>query len=274
MNDSSAADPVRVEVVQHQPLVLHALAEAARQLEVTGVDRLDHAVHRRTGQLAELLVGEPSLGHADLLGVGVGQNLTARVAQRVEHAHDDHRACRAAFPRWPRATMIEAFRVTADAHPDRVAVRTPDDSVSYTFAELRERAERLAARAARPRPAARRHARDHAGRTGPSSTSCDLAALCVGATPFSIYNTSAPEQIEYLFGDAGARIALDRAPVRRAAARRARRGHAARDDRPARRRAGGEPARTASSRSRRPRPPPTAPSTSRRRSPRSSPTTC
>ncbi len=36
----------------------------------------------------------------------------------------------------------------------------------------------------------------------------DLAALHVGATPFSIYNTSAPEQIEYLFGDAGTRIAL------------------------------------------------------------------
>ena len=112
-----------------------------------------------------------------------------------------------AVPALAARTMIEAFRLTADAHPDRVAARTPDDSVSYTFAEVRERAERLAA-----------------GLYGlglrrgdtfgimlvnrPEFHVVDLAALHVGATPFSIYNTSAPEQIEYLFGDAGTTIAL------------------------------------------------------------------
>jgi long-chain acyl-CoA synthetase len=30
----------------------------------------------------------------------------------------------------------------------------------------------------------------------------DTAALHLGAVPFSIYNTSAPEQIEYLFSNA------------------------------------------------------------------------
>ena len=104
-------------------------------------------------------------------------------------------------------TMIEAFRVTADAHPDRVAVRTPDDAVSYTFAALRERAERLAA--GLHGLGLRRG--DSLGImlvNRPEFHVVDLACLCVGATPFSIYNTSAPEQIEYLFGDAGARIAL------------------------------------------------------------------
>ncbi|MCU0256805.1 MAG: long-chain fatty acid--CoA ligase, partial [Solirubrobacteraceae bacterium] len=43
------------------------------------------------------------------------------------------------------ATLTEAFRITAAAHPDRIAARTPDDSVAYTYAEIRERAERLAA---------------------------------------------------------------------------------------------------------------------------------
>jgi long-subunit acyl-CoA synthetase (AMP-forming) len=36
----------------------------------------------------------------------------------------------------------------------------------------------------------------------------DLAAIHLGATPFSVYNTSSPEQIEYLFGDAGNRLAI------------------------------------------------------------------
>ncbi len=103
--------------------------------------------------------------------------------------------------------MVEAFRLTAAARPDQVAVRAPDDSVSYTFSELKERAERLAA-----------GLHGLGLRRGdtfgimlvnrPEFHVVDLAALHVGATPFSIYNTSAPEQIEYLFGDAGTRIAL------------------------------------------------------------------
>jgi long-chain acyl-CoA synthetase len=36
----------------------------------------------------------------------------------------------------------------------------------------------------------------------------DLAAIHLGATPFSVYNTSSPEQIEFLFSDAGNRIAV------------------------------------------------------------------
>ena len=33
----------------------------------------------------------------------------------------------------------------------------------------------------------------------------DSAAMHLGATPFSIYNTSSPEQIAYLLSDAGNR---------------------------------------------------------------------
>ena len=36
----------------------------------------------------------------------------------------------------------------------------------------------------------------------------DLAAMTLGATPFSIYATSTPEQIAYVVGDAGARVAI------------------------------------------------------------------
>ena len=54
----------------------------------------------------------------------------------------------------------------------------------------------------------------------------DTAALHAGATPFSIYNTLAPEQIAHLFGNAGNRVVvceeqfLD--PIRKAAPRRPR----------------------------------------------------
>jgi long-subunit acyl-CoA synthetase (AMP-forming) len=37
---------------------------------------------------------------------------------------------------------------------------------------------------------------------------CDLASMALGAVPFSIYQTSSPEQIAYVVGDAGARVAI------------------------------------------------------------------
>ena len=37
---------------------------------------------------------------------------------------------------------------------------------------------------------------------------CDLAAVSLGAVPFSIYQTSSPEQIAYVVGDAEARVAI------------------------------------------------------------------
>jgi long-subunit acyl-CoA synthetase (AMP-forming) len=42
----------------------------------------------------------------------------------------------------------------------------------------------------------------------PEFHAIDLGALYAGATPFSIYNTSAPEQIRYLFGNAGNRVVV------------------------------------------------------------------
>ncbi len=36
----------------------------------------------------------------------------------------------------------------------------------------------------------------------------DLAVLFCGATPVSIYNSSAPDQIQYLTNDCGAKVAI------------------------------------------------------------------
>ncbi|MBF6210542.1 long-chain fatty acid--CoA ligase [Nocardia puris] len=45
-------------------------------------------------------------------------------------------------------------------------------------------------------------------RNGAEFHAADLGVLLVGATPFSVYNTSSVEQIVYLLGHAGARIAI------------------------------------------------------------------
>ena len=105
------------------------------------------------------------------------------------------------------ATLGEALRRTAAAHPHIVAVRTLDDSVSLTWADVRERVDALA----------RGLAGLGVGRgdtvalmlgNRPEFHLCDLAAVTLGATPFSIYQTFTPEQIRYVVGDAGARVAI------------------------------------------------------------------
>jgi long-chain acyl-CoA synthetase len=105
------------------------------------------------------------------------------------------------------ATIAEAFRITASDHPDRVAVRTKDDEVSLTWSQLRDRVDALA-----------RGLHELGVRRGdtvalmlanrPEFHIADLAAMTLGATPFSIYATSSPEQIAYVVRDANAKVAL------------------------------------------------------------------
>jgi long-chain acyl-CoA synthetase len=105
------------------------------------------------------------------------------------------------------ATIAEAFRITSARFADDVAVRTKDDETSWTWAQLRERVDALAG-----------GLHDLGLNKGdtialmlgnrPEFHLADLAAMMVGATPFSIYMTYAPNQIEYVVGDAGARILI------------------------------------------------------------------
>ncbi len=105
------------------------------------------------------------------------------------------------------ATMIEAFHRSAAQHADRVAVRTKDDEVSITWAQLRQRADALAGGLAK---LGVKHGDTVALMFGnvPEFHISDLAAMTLGATPFSIYQTYAPEQIQYVVSDAGARVAI------------------------------------------------------------------
>jgi len=104
-------------------------------------------------------------------------------------------------------TLTEALRRTAANNPDIVAVRWPDDSVSLTWAQLLERVDALAGGLAR---LGVRRGDTVAIMLGnrPEFHIADLAAVTIGATPFSIYTTYPAEEIEYLINDAGAKVAI------------------------------------------------------------------
>src|ERR687897_3682122 len=90
-------------------------------------------------------------------------------------------------------TMTEAFRLTVEDHPDRVAVRTKDDEVKLTWAQLRDRVDALAGGLAKL--GVRRGDRvalmlDNR----PEFHIADLAVMTLGATPFSIYPQFTPQQ--------------------------------------------------------------------------------
>src|SRR5829696_6390802 len=100
-------------------------------------------------------------------------------------------------------TMTEAFRLTVEDNADRVAMRTQHDEVRLTWAELRDRVDALAARGVRRGDTVALMLGNR-----PEFAIADLAAMTLGATPFSIYQTFTPAQIAYVVGDAGARVAI------------------------------------------------------------------
>jgi long-chain acyl-CoA synthetase len=109
------------------------------------------------------------------------------------------------------ATMCEAFQLTASERPDQVALRTISDGVSITFGEYAERVGRIAS-GLHALGVRRGDTVAFMLTNRPEFHLIDAAAMHLGATPFSIYNTSSPEQIAYLLGDAGNRVfVLERA---------------------------------------------------------------
>jgi long-chain acyl-CoA synthetase len=105
------------------------------------------------------------------------------------------------------STLTEALRRTAADHPEIVAVRTPDDAVSLTWAEVLARAERIAGGLASLGVG---HGDCVAIMLGnrPEFHLADLGAVLLGATPFSVYVTYPAEEIRFLLEDSGARVAI------------------------------------------------------------------
>ena len=105
------------------------------------------------------------------------------------------------------ATLAEAFRITAAERADEVAIRTKADAFAITWGELRERVDALAGGLA-GLGLGRGETIALMLSNRPEFHLCDLAAMMLGATPFSVYNTYTPEQISYILSDAGAKILI------------------------------------------------------------------
>src|SRR3954454_1960300 len=104
-------------------------------------------------------------------------------------------------------TVCQAFQITAAERPRHTALRTLGGAVTLTWAEYAEKVRVMAAGLAA------------LGLKRGDTFACmlvnrpefhvvDAAAMHLGATSFSIYNTSSPEQIAYLFGDAAPGIVV------------------------------------------------------------------
>jgi long-chain acyl-CoA synthetase len=103
--------------------------------------------------------------------------------------------------------LIQVLEATVERVGDDVAIRTADDSVTLTWNDVKDRSRAIAG-----------------GLSGlgvskgdtvalllsnrPEFIPVDLAAVSLGAVPFSIYPTLTPDQIQYVVSDAGARVAI------------------------------------------------------------------
>jgi long-subunit acyl-CoA synthetase (AMP-forming) len=104
-------------------------------------------------------------------------------------------------------TVNEALRRTAANHPDVVAVRTADDSVSLTWSELLARVDAVAGGLAQLGVSRGETVAIMLGNR-PEFHFVDLAAVTLGATPFSIYTTYPAGEIEYLCTDAEVHVLI------------------------------------------------------------------
>jgi long-subunit acyl-CoA synthetase (AMP-forming) len=97
--------------------------------------------------------------------------------------------------------------MTVAENSERIALRTPKAEIELTFAEMAERVRSIAA--GLNALGVRRG--DTVGlmlRNRPEFNLCDAAAMHLGATPFSVYSTCSPEQVAYLFSNAGNRVVI------------------------------------------------------------------
>lgn len=108
------------------------------------------------------------------------------------------------------STLCDAFQATIARNPDKIALRTVGDAATITFGQWGEQVRALASGFASlgvcrgDRVALMMTNR-------PEFYPIDVALQHLGAVPFSVYNTSSAEQIEYLLKDSGARFVVGEA---------------------------------------------------------------
>ena len=107
----------------------------------------------------------------------------------------------------PAPNLVKAFYASVEKLGDDAAIRTEDDSYSISWNELRERVHRIAGGLAKL-GVSKGDTVALLLNNRPEFIPCDLAAVSLGGIPFSIYQTSSPEQIQYVVSDAGSKVAI------------------------------------------------------------------
>ena len=110
-------------------------------------------------------------------------------------------------------TLADLFLTTSAAHPDAVALRSHETGAEITYAQARTRVGAIAA--------GLRDLGVEAGepvalmlKNRPEFHLVDTAVMMLGAVPFSLYNTSSPDQLAYVLADAGVRTVVAEAGFR------------------------------------------------------------
>jgi long-chain acyl-CoA synthetase len=159
-------------------------------------------------------VCRPGLGHATGADQGAGSSLAWAdstgegepqvdiTKQELDQAVEGQTVCR-------------RFLDTVEAHADRVALRSKDEAGSWQTWTYGEYAD-LVARAAAGLRSLGLSPGDRVVlmmRNIPQFHFVDLAVAFCGATPVSIYNSSPPDQVQYLAGHCQAKLAVVENPV-------------------------------------------------------------
>jgi long-chain acyl-CoA synthetase len=125
----------------------------------------------------------------------------------VEVTTSERYASGGAGPELPAPNLVKAFYATVERLGDELAIRDEARGVELSWNELRDRAHRIAGGLAKLG-------------VGKGDTvalmlnnrhefiPCDLAIVSLGAVPYSIYQTAAPEQIVHVCSDAESKVAI------------------------------------------------------------------
>jgi long-chain acyl-CoA synthetase len=125
----------------------------------------------------------------------------------VEVTTSERSASGGAAPELAAENLLEAFYEQADRLGDDLAIRDEARGVELNWNELRDRVHRIAGGLSKLGVKKGDTVALMLGNRWEFIPS-DLAAVSLGGVPFSIYQTLAPEQIQYVVSDAGSRIAI------------------------------------------------------------------
>jgi long-subunit acyl-CoA synthetase (AMP-forming) len=105
------------------------------------------------------------------------------------------------------STLCEAFQITAAQRPEQVALRTLGGTTEITYAEFAAQVRALA-EGLHSLGVGRGDTVALMLANRPEFSLADTAVMHLGATAFSVYNTSSAEQADHLFRNAGNRIVV------------------------------------------------------------------